>query len=255
MQQDFQYQDQSKEIMYNNPMNKSINLYNQYHSPLSVMSKEELNPQVLSNKEKRNEIELNILLKKSESNSSIENMKINIIKLFEKQSRLIIQITNQNDPLFLYTLELSEIEYQQLKTEQSLLVDFQNFPDFILKMFYYCKNDKEDKYICVFKMGGLNDNNFNSNTLGVLSIEEKTPYRKLNHLTLKLQAANDTTLKKYLSDLSKEYKEKYEILLQKFNDLNQNFDNFQKETSALKEKYQKMEYEHKTSMDNLLKRK
>ena len=255
MQQDFQYQDQSKEIMYNNPMNKSINLYNQYHSPLSVMSKEELNPQVLSNKEKRNEIELNILLKKSESNSSIENMKINIIKLFEKQSRLIIQITNQNDPLFLYTLELSEIEYQQLKTEQSLLVDFQNFPDFILKMFYYCKNDKEDKYICVFKMGGFNDNNFNSNTLGVLSIEEKTPYRKLNHLTLKLQAANDTTLKKYLSDLSKEYKEKYEILLQKFNDLNQNFDNFQKETSALKEKYQKMEYEHKTSMDNLLNEK
>ena len=85
MPQDFQYQEQLKDNFIN-PMNKSINLYNQYHSPLSVMSKEELNPQVLSNKEKRNEIELNILLKKSESNSSIENMKINIIKLFEKQS-------------------------------------------------------------------------------------------------------------------------------------------------------------------------
>ena len=257
MPQDFQYQEQLKDNFIN-PMNKSINLYNQYHSPLS--SSKEINPQlipVLPNKDKRNEIEINMLIKKSESNSSIENMKINIIKLFEKQSRLIIQVTNPNDPLFLYTLELSELEYQQLKSEQSLLVDFQNFPDFILKMFFFCKNDKEDKYICVFKMGGgVNENNnFNSNTLGILSIEEKTPYRKLNHLTLKLQSANDTTLKKYLSDISKEYKDKYENILQKYNDLNQNFDNYQKETLILKENYQKMEYEHKTSMDNLLNEK
>ena len=114
MQQDFHYQDQTKEG-YSNQMNNSMNnLYNQYHSPLS-MSKEDINTQllpVLSNKEKRNELELNMLIKKSESNSNLELMKINIIKYFEKQSRLIIQITNPNDPLFLYTLELSELEYQ-----------------------------------------------------------------------------------------------------------------------------------------------
>ena len=254
--QDFHYQDQSKD-MFNNPMSNSMNLYNQYHSPLS-MSKDELNTQlfpVMSNKEKRNELELNILIKKSESNSTIEIMKINIIKLLEKQSRLIVQITNPNDPLFLYTLELSELEYQQLKAEQSLLVDFQNFPDFIIKMFYFCKNDKEDKYTCVFTIGGLNENNFSSGTSGILTVEEKTPYRKLNHLILKFQAANDATLKKYLSDVSKEYKEKYENLLQKYNDLNQDFDNLKKETVGLKENLQKLEYEHKTSMDNLLNEK
>ncbi len=256
MPQDFHYQEQSKEI-YNNQMNNSMNLYNQYHSPLS-MSKDEINPQllpVLSNKEKRNEIELNMLIKKSENNSSLELMKINIIKLFEKQSRLIIQITNPSDPLFLYTLELSELEYQQLKAEQSLLVDFQNFPDFILKMFYFCKNDKDDIYTCVLNIGGQGENNFSSNTSGILCIEEKTQYRKLNHLILKLQAANDTTLKKYLSDVSKDYKEKYENILQKYNDLNQTFDTFQKESVALKENYQKSEFEHNTSMDNLLNEK
>ena len=252
------YSQESKDIYNNNPMSNSMNLYNQYHSPLSVISKDEINPQLftnLSNKEKRNEIELNILIKNSENNSKIEIMKINIIKLNEKQPYLIIQITNPNDPLFLYTLDLSEIEYQQLKNEQSLLVDFHNFPDFIIKMFYLCKNDKDDIYTCVFSIGGNNENNFSSNTLGILSVEEKTQYRKLNHLILKLQAANDTTLKKYLSDISKEYKEKYENLLQKFNDLNQNFDNFQKDTSILKENFQKLEYEHKTSMDNLINEK
>ena len=85
MQQDFHYQDQTKEG-YSNQMNNSMNnLYNQYHSPLS-MSKEDINTQllpVLSNKEKRNELELNMLIKKSETNSNLELMKINIIKFFE----------------------------------------------------------------------------------------------------------------------------------------------------------------------------
>jgi hypothetical protein len=205
--QDFRYQEQPKEIFnnnnnINNQMANSMNLYNQYHSPLSI-SKEELNSQIfpiISNKEKRTEIELNMVIIKSEKNNSIEPMKISIIRLLEKQPHLIIQVTNPNDPLFLYSLDLSEIEYQQLKTEQSLLVDFQNFPDFITKMFYFCKNDKDDIYSCVLTLGGLDENNFSSGGVGILTVEEKTQYRKLNHLILKLQAANDISLKKYLSD-------------------------------------------------------
>ena len=257
--QDFRYQEQPKEIFNNNNNNNqminSVNLYNQYHSPLSI-SKEELNSQIFPiNKEKRTEIELNMVIVKSEKNTSIEPMKISIIKLFEKQPHLIIQVTNPNDPLFLYSLDLSEIEYQQLKTEQSLLVDFQNFPDFITKMFFYCKNDKDDIYTCVLTLGGIGENNFSSGGAGVLSVEEKTQYRKLNHLILKLQAANDITLKKYLSDVSKEYKEKFENLSQKYGDLNQNYELMQKENGNLKENLQKIEYEHKTSLDNLINEK
>ena len=259
--QDFRYQEQSKEIYNNNNINQmanSMNLYNQYHSPLSI-SKEELNsqifPNILSSKEKRTEIELNMVIIKSEKNTSLEPMKITIIKLLDKQPHLIIQVTNPNDPLFLYSLDLSEIEYQQLKTEQSLLVDFQNFPDFIIKMFYYCKNDKEDIYTCVLTLGGIGENNFSSGGIGILTVEEKTQYRKLNHLILKLQAANDISLKKYLSDISKEYKEKYENLTQKFNELNQNYEILMKENGNLKGNLQKIEYEHKTSLDNLLNEK
>ena len=261
--QDFRYQEQPKEIFnnnnnnINNQMANSMNLYNQYHSPLSI-SKDELNSQifpVISNKEKRTEIELNMVIIKSEKNNSIEPMKISIIKLLEKQPHLIIQVTNPNDPLFLYSLDLSEIEYQQLKTEQSLLVDFQNFPDFITKMFYFCKNDKDDIYSCVLTLGGIGENNFSSGGNGILTVEEKTQYRKLKHLILKLQAANDLSLKKYLSDVSKEYKEKFENLSLKYSDLNQNYEMIQKENLNLKENLQKIEYEHKTSLDNLLNEK
>jgi spindle assembly abnormal protein 6 len=258
--QDFRYQEQPNEIFtnnnnINNQMANSMNLYNQYHSPLSI-SKEELNSQIfpiISNKEKRTEIELNMVIIKSEKNNSIEPMKISIIRLLEKQPHLIIQVTNPNDPLFLYSLDLSEIEYQQLKTEQSLLVDFQNFPDFITKMFYFCKNDKDDIYSCVLTLGGVSENFSGGN--GILAVEEKTQYRKLNHLILKLQAANDISLKKYLSDVSKEYKEKFENLSQKYSDLSQNYEIIQKENLNLKENLQKIEYEHKTSLDNLLNEK
>ena len=58
------------------------------------------------------EIEINMILKKSELNSSSELMKINITKYTDKESKIIIQITNPNEPLFLYSLELSELEYQ-----------------------------------------------------------------------------------------------------------------------------------------------
>lgn len=251
--QDYHFPDQQREMM-NNPMSNSMHLYNQFHSSLSN-SKDDMNSQfmpIISNKEKRNEIELNMLIKKSESNSSFEIMKISLIKLFEKQSRLIIQVTNPNDPLFLYSLELSELEYQQLKNEQSLLVDFQNFPDFIVQMIDCCKKDNNDKFTCVFNTGGQGDNNFGSNNLGILSVEEKTQYRKLSHIVLKLKAANDTTLKKYLSDLSKEYKEKYENLFQNYNDLNQKFDMFQKDYAILKENMLKMENQHKAYTDNLI---
>lgn len=254
--QDYHFPDQQREMM-NNPMSNSMHLYNQFHSSLSN-SKDDMNSQfmpIVSNKEKRNEIELNMLVKKSESNSSFEIMKISLIKLFEKQSRLIIQVTNPNDPLFLYSLELSELEYQQLKNEQSLLVDFQNFPDFIVQMIDCCKKDNNDKFTCVFNTGGQGENNFGSNNLGILSVEEKTQYRKLSHIVLKLKAANDTTLKKYLSDLSKEYKDKYENLFQNYNDLNQKFDMFQKDYAILKENMLKMENQHKAYTDNLINEK
>jgi len=174
--QDFRYQEQPKEIFNNNNNNQmanSMNLYNQYHSPLSI-SKDEINSQIfplISNKEKRTEIELNMLIIKSEKNNSIEPMKISIIKLLEKQPHLIIQVTNPNDPLFLYSLDLSEIEYQQLKSEQSLLVDFQNFPDFISKMFYFCKNDKDDIYTCVLTLGAMGENSISSGGMGLLTVE------------------------------------------------------------------------------------
>ena len=223
----------------------------------SIKIKElEINPssqetQIIEKKEKNNEIELNITLKYSQSKSKKKLLKIKVNQNLGKQSRLLIQITNSNDPLFLYTLELSEIEYPQFKSEQSLLVDFKNFPDFVLKMLDNCKKDTEDKYSCVLNLSGGEENNMNLASSGVLIIEEKTEYRKLDILVLKLQKANDINLKKYLSNITKDYKEKYESLFLRFNELNKDFEICRKENKDLKEQIKNNELNHKIIVDNL----
>ena len=38
------------------------------------------------------------------------------------------QLTDETDPFFLYTLRITEEEFQTLKIDQSILVDFAEFP-------------------------------------------------------------------------------------------------------------------------------
>ena len=195
-----------------------------------------------------NEIELNVILKRSELKSSIKLMKISINQYIDKQSKIIIQITNPLDPLFLYILELSEIEYQEIKSKQSLLIDFQKFPQFILKMLSLCKNGRaEEKYFCILSISETGGNNLKIATPGILIIEEKTEFRKLNHLMSKSHPAKNIILKKNLSNISKEYKEKYGSLLQKYNELYQNYNICQKKINELEDNFKNLGLK----MDNL----
>lgn len=199
----------TKSSIINNDNNKKLFSIESVNNSYALYKTFELNKegtkssQNLQINEQTIEIEINLILKKSELNSSSELMKINITKYTDKESKIIIQITNPNEPLFLYSLELSELEYQQLKSEQKLLVEFQKFPEFIQKMLDLYKNDQNGKYTCTLSIDWDNQNNLNSTGNGILTIEEKTEYRKIELLKLKLKAANDIILKKYLSDNSK----------------------------------------------------
>ena len=206
----------------------------------------------LQKKEKTDEIELNITLKTSEKESTIELVQFYINLISNKTPSLIIKLTNINNPLFLYILELSKIEYEQFKSEQNLLMNFENFPEYFLKMLNLCKNDRENKYSCTLNLSNGEKNN---PPLGILTIEEKTQYKKLIHLSLKLKNANDENLKNHLKTIIKDYKDNCDSLSQKFNEILNEFENYQNENENLKEKYQKLEIEYKTVVDNILNEK
>ncbi len=51
---------------------------------------------------------------------------------------LRIHISSEDDPFFLHTLEVSEDDFQTLKAEQGILVDFSNFPGKIITLLEKC---------------------------------------------------------------------------------------------------------------------
>lgn len=51
---------------------------------------------------------------------------------------LRIHLSSEDDPFLLHTLEVSEEEFQTLKAEQGILVDFGNFPGKIISLLERC---------------------------------------------------------------------------------------------------------------------
>ena len=55
---------------------------------------------------------------------------------------LIIKLTDELDPFFLYSLYMSEEDYQTLKAQQGLLVDFGAFGQKFIDLLNLCEKDE-----------------------------------------------------------------------------------------------------------------
>lgn len=58
---------------------------------------------------------------------------------------LRVQITNELDPFFLYSLEVNEDDFQSLKVDQCLLVDFATFPYKFIELLEQCIISSSDE--------------------------------------------------------------------------------------------------------------
>ena len=172
-------------------------------------------------------------------------MKICVINSSNKTQKFQIQITSPHDPLILYTLDMSEVEYHQLKNEQCLLIDFQNFTPFLINMLDTCL--KDENFICILHKKNV--------TEALFVIQERTKFKEINHLILNVAQANDTAVKKFLGALSNEFKMKFENACNSLDKLNTNFEILEKENSDLKEQIQKELNDKQNALDTLLNEK
>lgn len=105
-----------------------------------------------------------------------------------------IQITDDQDLQFLFVVEITEQDFLILKQDQSLNVDYQEFPGMLGQLFEYCLNSsKDDRYNfrAVLDLTRLPEAQF--------TIIEASSFRNLPHLNLKLKGANDEQLKRHLA--------------------------------------------------------
>lgn len=109
-----------------------------------------------------------------------------------QRKNLALRITDDSNPLFLYNLLLSEDDYQHLKREQDLLIDFTAFPEYLVE---YLQNPKYVLEFCLNENCGLSS----QKEAGTLRIIETGRFKHLHHLVLKLALANDSELKKHLA--------------------------------------------------------
>ncbi|GFO03271.1 spindle assembly abnormal protein 6-like protein [Plakobranchus ocellatus] len=144
----------------------------------------------------------------------------------DSKKELVVKLTDEQDLYFLYTLRLAEDDFQSLKMQQGLLVDFASFPQKFVDLLDMClkESSKENpKFIIEFVSGG-------SSFLGgeapcVFNIVETNPFRHLNHLSLKFLPGSDADIKSHLASCLKQMKENNSMIQYKFEhtsaDLNQ----------------------------------
>ena len=174
-------------------------------------------------------------------------MKLNIQLKYDIYPKIIIQITSNNDPLILYLLELTELEYEKIMKEQKILINFNDFPKFLLNLAKLCSGGDDQNYSAVLDLNELPE--------VIFKIEEKIKFKISEHILLKLRKANDEELKKYLSTIYLELKNKYKNLFNKFNEINIKNENLNKEIIFLNENIKKNEYENKNNLGNLISEK
>jgi len=125
---------------------------------------------------------------------------------------LYIRLTDDQDLFFLYTLALGEDDFQTLKTQQDLLVDFGAFPQKLIDLLHLCSAEEgkpTPKFVTEFVTAPRGA------TCGPVSAQlkiiETNPFKNLEHLTLKLVHGTDSDVKKHLAEKLKGLSEKLNV--------------------------------------------
>ncbi|EGR27844.1 spindle assembly abnormal protein 6, putative [Ichthyophthirius multifiliis] len=126
-----------------------------------------------------------------------------------------IELTDEQNSLFLYLLDITETDFIQLKKEQNMKADkdFNSFPQTLVDLVNQCSNEEYEnekhqyqqkihnnikqniqikhRYQCQLDVKNMSDADFN--------IIQQNSFNTLNTLQLKLRQANDDALKSFIS--------------------------------------------------------
>jgi spindle assembly abnormal protein 6 len=117
--------------------------------------------------------------------------------LGQREKLLHIEITDDSDLLFLYTLDVSEDEFPRLKHDQSLLVEFSSFPPSFIELLQQCSTT-DPVFTAVLDTTATSTGS-SASSAAELRIVEKNQFKNLTHLALRFRAGTDASTKAYLA--------------------------------------------------------
>ncbi|CAM5114696.1 unnamed protein product [Eretmochelys imbricata] len=128
-----------------------------------------------------------------------------------RKKELTVRITDDADPLFLYSLAIGEEDFQSLKSQQGLLIDFSAFPQKFIDLLEQCFLE-QGKQVPRFLIQLVTSSPALDCMPACLNVVETNPFKHLTHLSLKLLAGSDSDIKKYLAICIKNLKMENSIL-------------------------------------------
>eukprot|EP00930_Biecheleria_cincta_P046151 TRINITY_DN31830_c0_g1_i1.p1 TRINITY_DN31830_c0_g1~~TRINITY_DN31830_c0_g1_i1.p1 ORF type:complete len:669 (-),score=177.47 TRINITY_DN31830_c0_g1_i1:18-2024(-) len=108
---------------------------------------------------------------------------------------LLLEMTDENDLLFYFSLALGEGDFHALRSEQRLLVDFQSFPEELAGLLRRCCRSEGvapgSRMLACLDCGASGE--------GMFSIIESNHFRELTHIALRLRQGSDDMVKQHLA--------------------------------------------------------
>ncbi|CAN7944186.1 unnamed protein product [Ixodes pacificus] len=118
------------------------------------------------------------------------------------RKQLRVQLTDETDPFFVYSLALTDDDFESLKCQQGLLVDFAAFPHKLADLLQLCvDHERRDspKFVVRLRVSG--------DEPALMEVVEANPFKHLVHLSLLLRAPGEGALRKHLAAAMRALKE------------------------------------------------
>ncbi|XP_022115034.2 spindle assembly abnormal protein 6 homolog [Pieris rapae] len=125
---------------------------------------------------------------------SKRDISIAVDKIFNSDS-LRLTLSNEDDPTFLCRIVITRCDYEELKKQQGLLIDFDNFPSQVVRLLQQCT---ANNMFLILHQINPDDYNF--------EVVEHNEFKRLVHLSLKTGPATDHDVKQHMSETISELK-------------------------------------------------
>ncbi|XP_049576851.1 spindle assembly abnormal protein 6 homolog isoform X2 [Syngnathus scovelli] len=132
---------------------------------------------------------------------------------------LLMRLTNDEDPHFFFSLTISEEDFQSLKVQQELLIEFASFPEMLVQLLRQCQSEQNCSHPR-FQLLFSSDSPSLDGPVQ-LSVMETNSFKHSNQLSLRLTQGSDKHVKDYLAACLasvKAEKEALELKLKKTED-------------------------------------
>lgn len=127
---------------------------------------------------------------------------------------LEIRLTDDDDFYFLYSIRITVDEFTEIKQQQGLLINFNEFEQKVADLLCICS---QEEAIESPKYGLRFSRNTEERDCGLLQIVEATNFKYLHHLSLTLYAADDEKLKLFLASRLKKHKAESDAIIKQLN--------------------------------------